>query len=118
MKLKLFAVIPAIIIFAFTSNASLAKNNKEKHHGKPHSGGLPPGLQKKQDRGGELPPGWQKKLHRGSRLDDDVYRHSTPIKREHYHRYGVRHGEIAVRVEGKIIRLLNATHTIIDILSD
>ena len=29
--------------------------------GPPHQGGLPPGLQKKVERGASLPPGWRKK---------------------------------------------------------
>ena len=31
------------------------------HADRPHQGGLPPGLQKKVERGERLPPGWRKK---------------------------------------------------------
>jgi hypothetical protein len=41
--------------------------------GPPHYGGLPPGLQKKVERGEGLPPGWSKKTGMYDYGYDDVY---------------------------------------------
>ncbi len=77
---------------------------------------LPPGLQKKHDRGGSLPPGWEKKIERGEVLDDAVYEQTESIP------YSLRKdlppqpdGTTLIRVEGKIIRILEATRTILDV---
>lgn len=78
----------------------------------PPDGDLPPGLQKKADRGEPLPPGWQKKLETGHRLDDDVYHHGEVMDSNE------NDDEITVRVEGKLIKVLKDTHEIIDILDD
>jgi hypothetical protein len=64
----------------------------------------------KLDRGGSLPPGWQKKLVRGEILVEPIYSHSEiviPVDSE---------GLLTVRVEGKLIRLIQATREIIDIV--
>lgn len=78
---------------------------------------LPPGLQKKVARGGTLPPGWQKKVARGEVMSDDVYKHSVPLPKEVLIKLPPPpRGTILVKVEGKIVRLLEATKTIIDVL--
>lgn len=74
------------------------------------SKGLPPGLQKKTARGQALPPGWQKKLAVGQRMDKAVYDHGqivVPVDKK---------GILTLRVEGKLVRLLSATHEIVEIL--
>ncbi|MCK5360884.1 MAG: hypothetical protein KAJ95_09680 [Gammaproteobacteria bacterium] len=79
-------------------------------HAKNKDKPLPPGLQKKVDRGESLPPGWQKKLHKGEILDYQVYRHGRvviPVNHE---------GILTINVDGKLIRLMEATREIIDIL--
>ncbi len=77
---------------------------------------LPPGLQKKVDRGGELPPGWQKKVIRGEVLDARVYRHSLPLPPDLMKRLPPQPGgTIVITVEGKVVRLLEATLTILDV---
>ncbi|MGH7353532.1 MAG: hypothetical protein ACRELS_03025 [Candidatus Rokuibacteriota bacterium] len=77
---------------------------------------LPPGLQKKVARGGTLPPGWQKKVARGEVMTDDIHRHSVPLPKEVLIRLPPPpQGTILVKVEGKIVRLLEATKTIIDV---
>ncbi|WOX04379.1 hypothetical protein [Microbulbifer pacificus] len=79
---------------------------------KPDKGGeLPPGLQKKVERGGELPPGWKKKLVRGHRMEDTIYHHAVIVQPVD------RHGLVTVRIEGELVRLVHATHEIVDILS-
>lgn len=78
---------------------------------------LPPGLQKKVARGGQLPPGWQKKVARGEVMSPDVYKHSEPLPRDILVKLPPQpSGTILVRVEGKIVRLAEATKTIIDVL--
>lgn len=74
-------------------------------------GGLPPGLQKKAERGKPLPPGWQKKLQVGAILDDDIYHHGVVIRPRD------RDGYITIRVDNEIIRLVDATREIVEILS-
>lgn len=71
---------------------------------------LPPGLEKKAARGMPLPPGWQKKLKVGEPLDEAVYRQATvvvPVDRR---------GFLTIRVEGKLIRLVEATREVVEIL--
>ncbi|WP_111498352.1 MULTISPECIES: hypothetical protein [Marinobacter] len=79
----------------------------DRHH---HDDNLPPGLQKKVDRGQSLPPGWQKKLHRGDHLPHD------------YDRYGdVHHLDDRydrVRIEDRIYRVIRDTREIVEILSN
>lgn len=78
---------------------------------------LPPGLQKKVARGGQLPPGWQKKVARGEVMPPDVYKHCEPLPRDILLKLPPQPtGTILVRVEGKIVRLAEATKTVIDVL--
>lgn len=78
---------------------------------------LPPGLQKKVARGGQLPPGWQKKMARGEVMPPDVYKHCERLPKEVLVKLPPQpSGTILVRVEGKIVRLAEATKTIIDVL--
>jgi len=80
---------------------------KDKKNGK----ALPPGLQKKAAKGEPLPPGWQKKLIKGEILGYDIYRRSSivvPLDP---------HGLVTIRVEGRLIRLYEATREIVNILN-
>lgn len=88
-------------------------SKKDKKKDKP----LPPGLQKKAERGGQLPPGWQKKLQRGTVIDHDVFVHCEPLPSRLSAQLPVGPaGTITVHVEGRIVRLLEATREIVDIL--
>lgn len=71
---------------------------------------LPPGLQKKVDRGGSLPPGWQKKLAVGETLDRNVYDSGHVVYQDK------KDGLLTIKVEGKLIKLIENTHEIVDIL--
>jgi hypothetical protein len=97
-------IIVLAVMLSLSSTPVLAKNEKGKN--KP----LPKGLQMKLDRGGSLPPGWQKKLVKGEILERPIYKHSEvviPLDSE---------GMLTVRVEGKLIRLIEATREIVEIL--
>ncbi|MFV8781104.1 hypothetical protein ACNKU7_01665 [Microbulbifer sp. SA54] len=98
-------LIATLLMAAMTTGAAVAVAKPDK------SGDLPPGLQKKVDRGGELPPGWKKKLQKGHRLDDSIYSHAVIVQPVD------RHGLVTVRIEGELVRLVHATHEIVDILS-
>ncbi len=71
---------------------------------------IPPGLQKKLEKGQSLPPGWQKKLIVGERLDRSIYQQGdvvVPLDSK---------GLLTIRLEGKLVRLVNATREIVEIL--
>ena len=77
---------------------------------------LPPGLKKKLARGGNLPPGWQKKIISGEVIDADIYKYAVHVP------YGLikslppqPKGTVLIKVEGKIVRLLETTGTILDV---
>ncbi|RZO83534.1 MAG: hypothetical protein EVA65_13670 [Oceanococcus sp.] len=74
-------------------------------------GQLPPGLQKRAAEGKGLPPGWRKKLHPGTVLDPHVYAHRQVLTGPDYD------GLMTIRVDNEIIRLVAATHEIVEILS-
>ena len=98
--MKLFIMLAVLTGLCF--NPVMAKKDKDKQ--------LPQGLQMKVDRGGSLPPGWQKKLAKGEVLEESVYNHSVlviPLDSK---------GLLTVRVEGKLIQLVEATREIIEIV--
>ena len=87
------------------------KNNK----GKIKKKSLPPGLAKKLERGGTLPPGWQKKVARGEVMDYEVYSQSLPLPEEILKKLPPGPDGIVLRKVGKkIVRLIEATRTIVD----
>ena len=102
MKIK--NIVTLLILAGLIVGPVHAKNDNDK--GKQ----LPQGLQKKLDKGEPLPPGWQKKLVKGDVLEYDIYRHSDiviPIDSN---------GLLTVRIEGKLVRLYEATREIVDIM--
>ncbi|WP_207063574.1 hypothetical protein [Motiliproteus sp. SC1-56] len=98
--MKHTATALAVVLALALSSTAMAKDAHEKR--------LPPGLQKKEQRGQALPPGWQKKLSRGDVLDEDIYRESTVIKDDK--------GLVTIRVEGKLIKVIENTREIVEIL--
>lgn len=86
------------------------------HPKSPKAKKLPPGLQKKAARGCPLPPGWQKKIVKGEVLSMEVYQHSKRFPIELTKRLPpAPDGTVLVKVEGKVIRLYEATRTILDV---
>jgi len=76
---------------------------------------LPPGLKKKVARGGELPPGWQKKVARGEVLDEDIYIHSEKVPYELLKDLEKQPEDSElIKVQGKVIRILKATRSVLD----
>ena len=71
---------------------------------------LPPGLQKKMERGKPLPPGLQKKLATGEVLDQGVYARSRQLGSVN------NKGIVTIQVDDRVIRLHKATREIVDIL--
>ena len=95
-------IIVLAVLLCLSSTPVLAKKEKDKT--------LPQGLQMKLDRGGSLPPGWQKKLVKGEVLEKPIYNHSEvviPLDSE---------GMLTVRVEGKLVKLIEATREIVEIV--
>jgi len=94
------------------------KQSKQQKVDKKHKAKkLPPGLQKKVNRGGQLPPGWQKKLIKGERLEEQVYQHAVRVDlSEHSHSIARVEGTIVVKIDDRLIRLYEATREIVDIL--
>lgn len=79
--------------------------------------GLPPGLQKKLDRGGQLPPGWQKKVVVGEVMPPEVLKICSPLPKELTVKLPPPPiGTITIAVEGKIVRLMEKTREILDVL--
>lgn len=97
--------ISVLLMAALATGAGSAVAKPDK------SGDLPPGLQKKVNRGGELPPGWKKKLRPGYVLEDAIYSHAVIVRPVDSR------GIVTVRIEGELVRLMHATHEIVDILS-
>lgn len=91
-----------VVLLSFGLSLAEAKPDKEKS--------LPPGLQKKIERGDELPPGWQKKLTVGESLDEVVYQSAeviVPIDD---------HGMVTIEVEERLVKLVEASREIVEIL--
>jgi hypothetical protein len=77
---------------------------------------LPKGLQKKMAKGGKLPPGWEKKVAKGRPLDREVLENSEPLPPELVKELPKQPEETTiVKVEDKIIRILNATKEVLDV---
>jgi hypothetical protein len=81
-----------------------------------HEKGLPKGIAKKVERGHDLPPGWQKKCVRGQIMPAEVFKHCEPLP----HDVVVKlppppAGTIIVTLEGKAVRLMQATLEILDV---
>lgn len=78
--------------------------------------GLPPGLAKKVERGGKLPPSWEKKCIQGEIMPPEVFKACKPLPKEVIVKLPPPPpGTILVAIEGKVARLMKATHEILDV---
>lgn len=80
---------------------------------------LPPGLRKKAARGEELPPGWQTKIARGEVMPETIYAAGVPLTAETRKQWRLPadpKGTVTIDVDGEIVRVVQATREIIDIL--
>ncbi len=74
---------------------------------------LPPGLYRHK----HLPYGWQKKLHRGYQMESEMYEYAQPVPVQVIQQLPPQpEGTVLVEIDGQIVRLAQATQTIIDIL--
>ena len=63
-----------------------------------------------------LPPGWQKKIARGEVLPQTVYAQAQPLPEVVIRKLPPPPaGTILVTLDGKVVRLLEATRTIVDV---
>jgi hypothetical protein len=77
---------------------------------------LPPGLAKKAAQGKPLPPGWQKKMQVGQVIPVDVYDQCEPLPPDLIVKLPPQpKGILTVTIEGKVVRLLEATREILDV---
>ncbi len=91
-------------------NSSHKKGKKKKS--------LPPGLKKKEARGKQLPPGWRKKIARGEVLDRDLRPHCQELPTElSLELPRPPRGTKYLRLEDKIIRVVDATFEIVDVFT-
>jgi len=100
--MRIFGSITLIVLLSLLTSPAIAKKDK--------ANALPPGLQKNVDQGKPLPPGWQKKLAKGEIMDKEVYQHGriiVPVDS---------HGLVTISIEGKLVRLIEDTREIVEIL--
>ncbi|MDH5355166.1 MAG: hypothetical protein OEY09_12055 [Gammaproteobacteria bacterium] len=103
--MKIANLLIASVIAGLIVSPVLAGNHSNKHKK------LPYGLQLKLNQGKPLPPGWERKLSPGTVLNKEFYNHGevvVPVDKD---------GLLTLRVEGKLIRLYEATREISEILN-
>jgi hypothetical protein len=77
---------------------------------------LPPGLAKKGTPGAKLPSGWQKKITRGEVIPQTVYAQAQPLPEVVMRKLPPPPaGTMLVTLDGKLVRLVEATRTIVDV---
>ncbi|NQD38493.1 hypothetical protein HPT27_15835 [Permianibacter sp. IMCC34836] len=97
-------------VYAQYHESSKGKKDGNKHSDK----ALPPGLQKQAEQG-RLPPGWQKKLKIGSKVPPDIFAVAEVLPPALIAQLPAGPaGTITVHVDGQIIRVVEATRTIVD----
>ena len=87
------------------------EHHDNKGHDKKYSN-LPPGLQKKVANGGNLPPGWQKKVSNGQVFSPDLRSYSQRSP------YPSPKGTSDYIIENEVIRVMDSTNVILDVLSN
>ncbi len=108
MKIILTLCISLLIVFPV-----LAKNEGKGKKLKT----LPPGLEKKLERGKELPPGWQKKVEKGQILNSDLYDIAEKVSKDDKKYYPrSTPGTEILKIEERIFRIKKDTKEILEII--
>jgi len=101
------------VIQGYVAGYVIQERHPPKHK---KSKSLPPGLQKKVDRGGALPPGWEKKFRKGEILPLEVYEQCHRLPREVLAKLPPQpQGTVIITIGGMVGRLLAATREILDV---
>ncbi|UTW12483.1 hypothetical protein [Marinobacterium rhizophilum] len=78
---------------------------------------LPPGLQKKLERGGDLPPGWQKKVARGEVLEPDLRRRAQRLPADlNQALHGYDANTELLLLEDRVVRVATGQGTVLDVI--
>lgn len=85
-------------------------NHDDAYQGQKKQKALPPGLQKKVQRGGELPPGWEKKVQAGEVLDPEVYARRKVLKPVG------KDGNELIQVEDRVYKVYQKTRQVREIV--
>lgn len=88
---------------------------RQSHKGRDKPKKLPPGLRKKLERGGELPPGWQDKVARGEVIDEELYYRTRPVPDDIIRRLPYIEGTSIREIDDRIVRVQDATRTVLDV---
>ncbi len=104
-------IISILALALWGSAPAIAKHDEEKKANTKHhkEKSLPPGLQKKIERGGELPPGWKKKIAEGQIIDSELYRRARILSPVDVH------GQEIIRLDDTTMRVMRATGEILHI---
>ena len=100
MKIRALIILLIAMVMIVAPVHAKKKNQKE----------LPPGLQKKVERGDSLPPGWHKKLAKGKIIDRDIYKRGSIVAPSDPR------GVVTIRIEDKFFRVIENTREILEIL--
>jgi len=119
---QLFSTEERSILHDYLRNSVSNKHDSEygdkKHKKDKKKKALPPGLQKKVARGGQLPPGWQKKVARGEVLDGELYNSSISLPSDIIDILPTSPDGTSIRrIEDKVVRVIDATGVILDVLT-
>lgn len=113
-----FPLMVASALLVFSAGVSAEKPDRDgPPPGLAKQQQLPPGLQKKLERGGELPPGWRMKLQRDEVIDAELYMRGMPPSSEQSGKLPKpeQEGTRDLVIEDRVVRVLDATRTILDV---
>jgi len=116
MLWKKIALILVCISLILGTNALAKSDKSNKVNREKKQKQLPYGLEKKVQRGGELPPGWKNKLNKGDILDERILKQSIVLRQDTYPKEYVDNYSRIYKIEDKIIRVMNATNEILNVL--
>lgn len=102
-------------MLAETVGAFFGEDPRQAQQGRGKPKKLPPGLQKKLERGGGLPPGWQKKVARGEVLDEDLYLRPHYLPEDIRRGLGVIEGTALRQIDDRVVRIQDATRMVLDV---